>query len=131
VCVLDWYNSHLCLVAGCGYLAGKPSDSLEGTNFLTSSMSASLSGMVLFRVITVRSHGTGLCVVFMMHTDDQAMETLLHVYPYLAGRKYNLKAPVHVFSATTLSQKHVKLLMFACSCKSHVCQILCSSFRAS
>jgi len=87
MCMLDWCNSHSCIVAGCSYHADKPSDSLKGRNFVTSSVPASLSGMVLFYVITVRSHAAGLCVVFIMHTDDQAMETLLHVYPVFIRKK--------------------------------------------
>ena len=38
-----------------------------------------LPGMILFYVITVRSHAADLCVVFIMHTDDQAIETLSHL----------------------------------------------------
>jgi hypothetical protein len=45
-------------------------------------LSANLSGTILFFIITVSSHATGLCVVFMMHTDDQGIETLLHNFMF-------------------------------------------------
>jgi len=108
--MLDWYNSHSCMAAGCSYHVDEPSGSLKGRNFLTSSVSVSLSGMILFCITTGRSHATGLCVVFLMHTDDQAIETLLHVYPYLSGRKYNFKAPVRVSFCNSALPKACKII---------------------
>jgi hypothetical protein len=66
--------------------------------------------MILFHVITVTSHATGLFVVFMMHTDDQGIETLLHVYSYLSGRKYNFKAPVCVSFCNNVLPKACKII---------------------
>jgi hypothetical protein len=46
-------------------------------------VSANLLGTILFFfIITISSHATGLCVVFMMHTDDQGIETLLHNFMF-------------------------------------------------
>jgi len=111
MCMLDCCNSHSCIVTGCSYHANKRSDSLKGRNFLTSSVSASLSGMILFYVITVRSHVAGLCVVFIMHTDDQAIETLLLACLYLSGRKYNFKAPVRVSFCNSAPPKACKIII--------------------
>jgi hypothetical protein len=87
---------------------------------VTSSVSAILTGMIPFHVITVRSRATGSCVVFMMHTDGQALETLLHVHPYLSGRKYHFKPPVHVSFCNNALPKAFKIIN-ACFCDSHVC----------